>query len=214
MVEALGGEPIPTLSRLAAKNGLHGLEWAIGIPGTVGGAAVMNAGAQGFCIEDWIQSVKVISLQGGAHFELEKKDLAFSYRNSLLQKEKLLVLSARFLLDPGHNPEKLNKITSENLNKRIKTQPYDFPSCGSVFRNPEPLKAGAIIENLGLKGHQIGDAEISRIHANFIINNGKATAQDIHQLISFVQQRVLDSHGLLLQREVKQLGFLQTSNTS
>ena len=207
LVEALGGEAIPNLARKVAKEGLHGLEWAVGIPGTVGGAVAMNAGAEGSCIADWLQSVKVLPMKGGEPFEIVKKDLNFSYRHSLLQTEKLIVLSARFLLEPGHNPKQIGTITTINLKKRTNSQPYHLPRCGSVFRNPEPLKAGRLIEELGLKGYRIGGAEISKMHANFIVNTGKATAQDIYQLISFIQKRVQDSHGFLLHPEVKQVGF-------
>ena len=207
LIRAFSGEPIPSLARHAAKAGLHGLEWAIGIPGTVGGAAVMNAGAQGGCIADWLQSVQVLSLKSGEPFELSNKELRFSYRHSLLQTEELIVLSACFLLEPGHDHKVLTHITNENLSRRTKTQPYDMPSCGSVFRNPEPLKAGKLIEDLGLKGHRIGGAEVSKIHANFIVNRGTATAKDIHELIAFIQKKVKATHGFLLHQEVKQLGF-------
>ena len=207
LVEASSGESIPNLARQAAKAGLHGLEWAVGIPGTVGGAAVMNAGAQGSCTANWLHSVTVLPFKGGKSFEICNKDLSFSYRNSLLQNEELIVLSASFQLDPGHKQKELSRITNKNLSDRTSTQPYHLPSCESVFRNPEPLKAGRIIEELGLKGHRIGGAEISKLHANFIINNGTATADNICQLIDFVQKRVKKAHGFLLHPEVKQLGF-------
>ncbi len=207
LVEAFSGEPIPNLARSVAKAGLHGLEWAIGIPGTVGGAAVMNAGAQGGCTADWLQSVQVISLTGGLPFEISKNDLNFSYRHSLLQDEKLIVLSARFQLEPGHSHKEISHTTQENLIHRTSTQPFNLPSCGSVFRNPESLKAGHLIEKLGLKGYRIGGAEISRIHANFIVNTGNATAKDIYELISFVQTRVKENHGFLLHPEVIPFGF-------
>jgi len=206
-IEALAGEPIPVLARRAAKAGLHGLEWSIGIPGTVGGAAVINAGAQGNSIEDKIDSVTVISLKGGEPFKLTKEELKFAYRQSILQQEKLVVLSARFNLEPGHNPKELIHITNKNLNHRLNTQPYHQPSCGSIFRNPEPLKAGRIIENLGLKGFQIGGAEISRVHANFIINSNNATASDIAEIILLIQKKVKSAHGFVLHPEVKRLGF-------
>ena len=103
IVEALAGEPIPNLSKRAAKAGLHGLEWAVGIPGTVGGAAVMNAGAQGGCTADWLESVQVIDLNGEGPFELSRQELDYAYRQSLLQEKALVVLSARFRLDPGHD---------------------------------------------------------------------------------------------------------------
>ncbi len=211
IVEALAGEPIPNLSKRAAKAGLHGLEWAVGIPGTVGGAAVMNAGAQGGCTADWLESVQVIDLNGEGPFELSRQELDYAYRQSLLQEKTLVVLSARFHLDPGHDHKELNQITHKNLTHRTTTQPYQLPSCGSVFRNPEPLKAGRLIEALGLKGHRIGGAEVSPIHANFIVNIGGATAADINQMITLIQQRVQTAHGVMLHPEVKRLGFEATA---
>ena len=117
------------------------------------------------------------------------------------------MLSARFRLEPCHDPATLTARTSANLQSRTSTQPYQQPSCGSVFRNPEPLKAGQLIESLGLKGLSIGDAQVSPIHANFIVNTGSATAADIDALIRLVQQRVLEVSGVRLHPEVKRLGF-------
>ena len=211
VVEALAGEPIPTLARQAARSGLHGLEWAVGIPGTVGGATVMNAGAQGGCTADCLMSVKVIDAKAegdaGTMRTLTNDALAFAYRHSVLQDSALMVVSARFQLEPGHDPKELSRITSSNLNHRTTTQPYQWPSCGSVFRNPEPHKAGQLIEALGLKGRRIGGAEVSTVHANFIVNTGNATANDILALIELVQQEVQRSHGIALHPEVKRLGF-------
>ena len=207
VIEALAGEPIPTLARRAARAGLKGLAWAVGIPGTVGGAAVMNAGAQGGCTADWLEAVRVVPLQGGESFELKRDQLEFDYRHSRLQQENLLVLSARFRLEPGHNPQELRRETNSNLSHRTSTQPYTLPSCGSVFRNPEPLKAGRLIQELGLKGERVGGAEVSNVHANFIVNTGNATAVDINQLIELVQDRVEQRHAVRLHPEVKRLGF-------
>ncbi|MGB1775517.1 MAG: UDP-N-acetylmuramate dehydrogenase [Synechococcus sp.] len=207
VVEALAGEPIPSLARRVARAGLHGLEWSVGIPGTVGGAAVMNAGAQGGCIAERLESVRVMPIAGGDSFELRADQLEYDYRYSRLQQEDLVVLSARFQLDPGHDPKELNRVTSGNLAHRTTTQPYQQPSCGSVFRNPEPDKAGRLIEALGLKGTRIGGAEISTLHANFIVNTGEAQARDIHQLIHLVQDRIEAEHGIRLHPEVKRLGF-------
>ncbi len=207
LIDAFAGESIPNLARKAAKAGLHGLEWAVGIPGTVGGAAVMNAGAQGSQIQETLHSVLVMPRSGTDPFIINSQELNFSYRYSRLQEEKLIVLSAKFLLEPGHDQKELSHITHQNLIHRTSTQPYHLPSCGSVFRNPEPLKAGQIIEGLGLKGKSIGGAEISKLHANFIINTGEGTAADIKQLIQLVQRRVKKTHDLELQTEVKQLGF-------
>ncbi|ABB33807.1 UDP-N-acetylmuramate dehydrogenase [Synechococcus sp. CC9605] len=206
-VEVLAGEPIPSLARRAARAGLHGLEWSIGIPGTAGGAAVMNAGAQGGCTAEWLESVRVVPLEGGNCFELQRHQLDFAYRHSRLQEDNLVVLSARFRLQPGHDPDELKRVTTANLSHRTTTQPYQQPSCGSVFRNPEPLKAGRLIEEQGLKGTRIGGAEISTVHANFIVNTGDAQAKDIAQLIHLVQDRIEAKHGIRLHTEVKRLGF-------
>ena len=211
VVEALAGEPIPTLARRAARAGLDGLAWSVGIPGTVGGAAVMNAGAQGGCTADCLESVRVAPLEGGDSFELGRDQLAFDYRHSRLQEDQLVVLSARFRLDPGHDPDEITRITSGNLSHRTSTQPYTQPSCGSVFRNPEPLKAGRLIEGLGLKGSRIGGAEVSTLHANFIVNTGAATAANIDQLIQRVQQQVEAAHAVRLHPEVKRLGFTEAA---
>ena len=208
LVEAQAGEPIPTLARKAARAGLHGLEWAVGIPGTVGGAVVMNAGAQGGCVAEWLESVEVLDpCQPEQPFRLSAGELAFRYRHSRLQDESLIVLSARFHLEPGHDPAAVTARTSANLHSRTSSQPYQQPSCGSVFRNPEPEKAGQLIEGLGLKGLSIGGAMVSPIHANFIVNTGGATAADIDALIRRVQQAVREAHGIGLQPEVKRLGL-------
>ena len=208
-IEALSGEALPLLSRKAAKAGLHGLEWAVGIPGTVGGAVVMNAGAQGSCIADVLESVQVLCLKSGKDYEIKNSELNFDYRYSELQKEKLLVISAKFLLEEGHNYREILSTTIQNLRKRTKTQPYHLPSCGSVFRNPEPLKAGKIIEDLGLKGIQIGGAEVSNMHGNFIVNRNNATAKDVDRIIQLIQKKVKEVYGLDLYPEVKRIGFAQ-----
>jgi UDP-N-acetylmuramate dehydrogenase len=207
LIEAQAGEPIPSLARRAARAGLSGLEWSVGIPGTVGGAAVMNAGAQGGCTAEVLDSVTVIEPhRPNQPFELRAGELDFAYRHSRLQQEPLVVLSARFRLNAGHDPAELSRRTSANLHSRTSTQPYQQPSCGSVFRNPEPDKAGQLIEALGLKGLSIGGAQVSPIHANFIVNTGAATAAEIDQLIGAVQQRIRAAHGITLHTEVKRLG--------
>ena len=205
IIEVLSGEMLPTLARKAALSGLHGLEWAVGIPGTIGGAIVMNAGAQEHSISNYIESVTTISLTGEYKI-IKGKDLNFGYRYSLLQNEKLIVVSARLKLISGH-AEKIRQVTNENLNHRLRTQPYQAQTCGSVFRNPEPLKAAKLIEELGLKGFRCGGAEISKIHSNFIINANKATSSDVRELIKYIQKRVFNSYGILLETEVKQCGF-------
>jgi len=213
-VKALAGEPLPTLARRAARLGLHGLEWAVGIPGTVGGAAAMNAGAQGGSTSDCLTAVEVIdrSLTDAVKTTtmLSNADLAYDYRHSLLQGSDHLVIAAHFQLEPGHDAKELMRKTSGNLSHRTTTQPYQWPSCGSVFRNPEHEKAGQLIEGLGLKGTRIGGAEVSPVHANFIVNVGEAKADDIRALIDFVQNEVKRMHGITLHPEVKRLGFQPT----
>ena len=205
IIEVLSGEMLPTLARKAATSGLHGLEWAVGIPGTIGGAVVMNAGAQEHCLSTYLESIATLSLKGEYKI-IKGKDLNFGYRYSLLQNEKLIVISARLKLTPGHT-EKIRKITNENFNHRLQTQPYQAQTCGSVFRNPEPLKAAKLIEDLGLKGCRFGGAEISGKHANFIVNANKASSHDVRELIKYIQKRVFNSYGILLETEVKQCGF-------
>jgi UDP-N-acetylmuramate dehydrogenase len=207
-VEAAAGEPIPTLARKAARAGLAGLEWAVGIPGTAGGAAVMNAGAQGGCTAERLHSVQVVDPRRPQEpFALTAAELDFAYRHSRLQQEPLVVLSVRFQLEAGHDPAAVTARTSANLHSRTSTQPYQQPSCGSVFRNPEPHKAGRLIEELGLKGLRVGGAEVSPMHANFIVNCGEATAGDIDTLIRAVQREVVEQRGIALHPEVKRLGF-------
>ena len=206
-IEAQAGEPIPTLARRAARAGLGGLEWAVGIPGTVGGAVVMNAGAQGVCTSEWLQEVTVFDPNGdGEPFVLPSRDLEFSYRHSRRQQEPLVVLAARFRLRAGLDPAEVSQRTSANLRSRTSSQPYQQPSCGSVFRNPEPGKAGQLIEALGLKGFSVGGAQVSTLHANFIVNTGAARASDMDQLIALVQERVRQVHGIELHPEVQRLG--------
>ena len=206
IIKALSGETLPTLARKAAAFGLHGLEWAVGIPGTIGGAVVMNAGAQGHCISDYLESITTLSLDG-EYKVIQGTDLDFGYRYSLLQQRKLIVISARLKLEPGHEEKKIREITNENLNHRLNTQPYKDQSCGSVFRNPEPFKAAKLIEDIGLKGFRYGGAEISKIHSNFIININNASSSDVQELINFIQKKVFDSYGILLETEVKKCGF-------
>ncbi len=206
-IEVFAGESMPNLARRAAKEGLHGLEWSVGIPGTVGGAVTMNAGAQGGCTADWLDSIKVMTKNGKKVLRLSKDQLNYGYRSSFIQKETLIVISARFQLEPGHEAKLIHQTTQDNLLHRINSQPYQLPSCGSVFRNPEPLKAGKLIESLGLKGYRIGGAEISNRHSNFIVNVGDASASDMTKMIKHIQKKVKEKYGLLLKPEVKQLGF-------
>jgi UDP-N-acetylmuramate dehydrogenase len=204
-VTAGAGVPIARLAWQAAERGWRGLEWAVGIPGTVGGAVVMNAGAHGTENADILIETQVID-PDGTLYQLKPEDLDYRYRTSNLQGSDRLVTQATFQLQPGDDPETVLKDTVADLNQRRASQPYHLPSCGSVFRNPDSRTAGWLIEQTGLKGYRIGQAQVSDLHANFILNLGGATASDVFQLISHVQQRVEQRWSVRLRPEVKILG--------
>ena len=202
------GESIPSLALAAAELGWQGLEWAVGIPGTAGGAVVMNAGAHNSCIADMLVSAEVLSPDGTLE-TLTPEQLGYSYRTSLLQGGDRIVTQATLQLAPGADPAKVVAITKEHKKHRLNTQPYNFPSCGSVFRNPKPYSAGWLIEQTGLKGYQIGGAQVALLHANFIVNRGGAKASDIFCLIRYIQHQVQERWSINLEPEVKMLGEFQ-----
>ena len=204
------GEPIPTLAWDAAALGWEGLEWAVGIPGTVGGAVVMNAGAHNSCIADMLVSAQVLS-PDGTLATLTPEELGYTYRSSLLQGRKRIVTQATFQLQPGADPVQVTARTKEHKKHRLSTQPYSYPSCGSVFRNPKPYSAGWLIEQTGLKGYQLGGAQVAQLHAHFIVNRGGAKASDIFSLIRHVQNEVQERWSIWLEPEVKMLGEFQAS---
>ena len=207
IVIAEAGVMLPTMSNMLAKNGLQGGEWAVGIPGTVGGAICMNAGSGKLSLADNLLSVQVIDPKTLEISEIQTKDLNFQYRCSPFQQNNLQIISAKLLFEPNGNVEELLDTTSKNLKRKTETQPYDLPSFGSVFKNPTNSYAGKLIEELGLKGYKIGGAEISTIHGNFIVNNSSANSQDIIDLITVIQQKVLQKTGIFLQPEVRMIGF-------
>jgi UDP-N-acetylmuramate dehydrogenase len=199
------GVPIARLAWQAASQGWTGLEWAVGIPGTVGGSVVMNAGAHQSCMADLLVSAQVLHPDNQITV-LKPEDFGYSYRTSNLQGDRRLVTQVTLQLQPGADPEVVLAATSAHLECRRNTQPYHLPSCGSVFRNPQPRSAGWLIEQVGLKGYQIGGAQVAQRHANFILNCGGATAGDIFRLIRHVQEQVEQQWALLLEPEVKILG--------
>ncbi|MDP8963750.1 MAG: UDP-N-acetylmuramate dehydrogenase [Cyanobacteriota bacterium] len=208
-VTAGAGEPIARLAWQAAERGWQGLEWAVGIPGTVGGAVVMNAGAHKSCTADILVSAQTLSPNGRIQ-QLTPQDLGFSYRTSILQGSNCLVTQATFQLKPGADPKQVLGETSGHLEQRRHSQPYHLPSCGSVFRNPESHPAAWLIEQIGLKGYKIGGAQVAERHANFILNCGGAKASDIFQIIRHVQQQVEHHWSLRLEPEVRILGEFQS----
>ncbi|HEY9607331.1 MAG TPA: UDP-N-acetylmuramate dehydrogenase [Allocoleopsis sp.] len=209
-ITAGAGEPIARLAWQAAERGWRGLEWAVGIPGTVGGAVVMNAGAHKSCTADILVSAQTLSPTGTIE-TLTPQALGFNYRTSILQGGDRLVTQATFQLQPGADPKQLLAETSRHLEQRRLSQPYHLPSCGSVFRNPESHAAAWLIEQMGLKGFQIGGARVAERHANFILNCGGAKASDIFQIIRHIQQQVEHHWSLCLEPEVKILGEFQAA---
>ncbi len=204
------GDPIASLAWQAARHGWQGLEWAVGIPGTVGGSVVMNAGAHHTCIADILVNIQVLCPNGTVEI-LTPQQVGYSYRSSVLQGDKRLVTQATFQLQPGAERAQVMATTSKNLELRRTTQPYHLPSCGSVFRNPNTYTAGWLIEQTGLKGYQIGGAQVAQRHANFILNCGGAKANDIFHLIRYVQQQVEQHWALYLEPEVRILGEFHAS---
>jgi UDP-N-acetylmuramate dehydrogenase len=165
----------------------------------------MNAGAHGHSTQEILVTTEVLNADGSIE-TLTNRELDYSYRQSNLQDGSRIVLSAKFQLQPASDAEAVKARTFRDLEKRHSSQPYDRPSCGSVFRNPTPQHAAVLIEGLGLKGYRIGDAEVSTLHANFIINRQDATASDIRALIYYVQSQVKQHHSIELEPEVKMLG--------
>jgi UDP-N-acetylmuramate dehydrogenase len=204
-VTAAAGEPVARLAMQIASHGWSGFEWAVGIPGTVGGLVVMNAGAQGGCAADCVVSVQTVTLTGKTQL-IYPQDLDFSYRTSSLQESSNIVTGTTFKFQAGGNPLAIAADTEAKLKVRHTTQPYHLPNCGSVFRNPLPQFAAKLIQEAGLKGYQIGNAQVSELHANFIVNLGNAKASDICSLIQHIKTVISDRDGVVLETEVKMIG--------
>ncbi len=194
------GYSLPKLSLLVAKKGLAGLEFASGIPGTVGGAIFMNAGAYKSDMGYIVQSVRVLTPECKI-ITFENREMDFHYRSSFLQKHpEYICLDAVIKLNKG-DKELLDEVIKERRARRIESQPLEYPSAGSVFRNPEGNFAGKLIEDLGLKGYRMAGAMVSEKHANFIINYDNATSADIKNLIEYVHDRVMDEYNIDLKIE-------------
>jgi len=199
-VKAQAGALMTALSNLACERGLTGLEFAGGIPGSVGGGVVMNAGAYGGELKSVI--TKITALKDGKIVEIPGEDCGFGYRNSIFQTGEYIILEAEFKLDEGKKEEIRAEIDEFNRRRREK-QPLNYPSAGSTFRRPEGYFAGKLIEDSGLKGMTIGGAAVSELHAGFVINKGGATASDILSLIELIKNTVFDKFGVKLETEVR-----------
>lgn len=202
-VIAEAGESLSRFVDFSWRNNLCGLEFAAGIPGSVGGGIFMNAGAFRREMKDALASISLMDSRGQIS-EKKIEDTAFSYRSMGLKKGEV-ILGGKFVLQRGKGEETRARV-EEILRARFAKQPYDLPSAGSVFKNPLHAPAGKLIEETGLKGTRVGDAQVSEKHANFIVNTGKATARDILDLAARVRERVQQEKGVLLEMEIQVVG--------
>ena len=206
-VETECGVMLPVMANLLAQNGCEGGEWLIGIPGTIGGAVFMNAGSGNLWTSKYLLSVQVLDTKNLSIYKLNMENLIFKYRFSSFQTNELVILKANFMFKTNKNIKEITEKTKQNLKNKTNMQPYHLPSFGSVFKNPADNYAGKLIEDVGLKGFSIGGAQVSNMHSNFIVNNGNATSEEIYQLITVIQQKVLQKKGIFLHPEVRMIGY-------
>ncbi|MDD4565121.1 MAG: UDP-N-acetylmuramate dehydrogenase [Eubacteriales bacterium] len=204
-IEAGAGALLYAAANEACNASLTGLEFASGIPGTIGGAVFMNAGAYDGEISQIIESAEILSADGTRIFTLEKDELKLSYRSSILQRTGDILLKATFRLTKGSRENIINRM-NELASRRKEKQPLDYPSAGSFFKRPAGYFAGKLIQDARLRGLTVGGAQISTLHAGFIINTGGATASDIINLMEIVRSTVYEESGVLLEPEVRIIG--------
>lgn len=203
-ITAQAGAMLSKIANTAASNGLGGMEFAAGIPGSVGGAVVMNAGAYGGEMKDIIEKVYVLN-ENGAQLELDRDALDLGYRHSCIPEKKYIVTKVVLELVPRNEAEIRSEMKELN-EKRAEKQPLQYPSAGSTFKRPEGYFAGKLIMDAGLRGYQVGGAQVSEKHCGFVINKGDATAADICQLMRDVSDKVQAQFGVVLEPEVKMIG--------
>ncbi len=203
LVSAQAGVSLAEVVRMAARDAFTGMEFCAGIPGSIGGAVIMNAGAYGKEIRDVIKEVTLMN-ERGEIVRRKKKELSFEYRKLNLPEE-MIVVGATFSLEKG-DPVKIRERVAEILEKRRQKHPLEYPNAGSIFKNPKNKPAGQIIEEAGLKGVRIGDAKISEKHGNFIVNLGNARAADIVALMDLTKKKVREQMGISLETEVRIIG--------
>ncbi len=201
---AKAGASLAAVSREAARHALSGLCYACGIPGTVGGGVYMNAGAYGGELKEVISQVEAITMDGEIH-TYSGDEMHFGYRHSRAQEETMIITSVTFSLTPGDKDVLFTDMKEFNR-RRNEKQPMDVPSAGSTFKRPEGHFAGQLIDQSGLRGIRVGDAQVSEKHAGFLVNTGNATAADFLELIALVQKTVQEKHGVLLTPEVRIVG--------
>ena len=204
IITAESGVLLSTLSKMAAREGLTGMEFASGIPGSLGGAVTMNAGAYGGEMKDIVEWVEVLDQDLNIK-RLKNDEMKFMYRKSIIEPGKHIVIRCCIRLKKGNKDEIDNKM-AELAEKRKSKQPLHLPSAGSTFKRPEGYFAGKLIEDAGLRGFTIGGAQVSTLHCGFVVNNGDAAAKDVYDLIRHVQKTVFKKFNVMLEPEVKILG--------
>lgn len=204
IVRAAAGALLTRTAHAAADAGLTGMEFAAGIPGSIGGAVVMNAGAYGGEMKDIVAAVKVLTKDGEV-VTRQAAELEFGYRHSAIMENQDIVLEAVLELTPGDRAAIKDRM-QELKGQRAAKQPLEWPSAGSTFKRPQGYFAGKLIMDAGLRGFRVGDAQVSEKHCGFIVNRGQATAEDVEKLIHEVQQRVRDQFGVELTPEVRRIG--------
>lgn len=204
VLKVQAGAMLSQVARYAMEHSLSGLEFASGIPGTIGGGVVMNAGAYEGEMKQLVESVTVLNDEGEI-MELDNSTMEFGYRSSIIKNRHFIVLEVCLRLQQGIQQEILTKM-EELSEKRREKQPLAYPSAGSTFKRPEGYFAGKLIMDAGLRGYSIGGARVSEKHCGFVINTGKATAEDVAEVIKEIQDRVKDRFGVMLEREVIYLG--------
>lgn len=204
VVFSQAGALLSKIGSVALEHELAGFEFAAGIPGTVGGAVVMNAGAYGGEMKDIIKSALVLTPEGEI-ITLKKDELELGYRTSIIAKKGYIVLGAEFSLAKG-NPFDIREKMNELKTQRVTKQPLEYPSAGSTFKRPEGYFAGKLIQDAGLRGFQVGGAQVSEKHCGFVINKDNATAADISELMRQISEKVYQEFGVTLEPEVKRLG--------
>ncbi|MDD4334843.1 MAG: UDP-N-acetylmuramate dehydrogenase [Desulfotomaculaceae bacterium] len=205
MIIAESGASLSRVAAVARDAGLGGFEFSAGIPGNIGGAVVMNAGANGFSIGARVKEILLLN-QAGCFLKKTKDEMNFGYRSSALQNDFSIVIEAVFSCFQ-RDKETIKQEMEVFIKRRKETQPLHYPSAGSIFKNPPGDTAGRLIEAAGLKGERVGDAQISTLHANFIINLGAASARDIMMLVEKARKSVLEFFGIELKPEVKVVGY-------
>lgn len=203
-ITAQAGASLAQIANAALANSLTGFEFAAGIPGTLGGAVVMNAGAYGGAMKDVLISAKVLTAEGEV-LELPAAELELGYRTSIISRKNYIVLEAKIALQKG-NAEEIKAYMNELRGRRMEKQPLEYPSAGSTFKRPEGYFAGKLIQDAGLKGFTVGGAQVSEKHSGFVINKGDATAADIVSLMEQVTELVKKDSGVTLEPEVKRIG--------